>query len=195
MRFILDAMAQAQSRRGILDQDVPQSPERAVSPTFTPNHLDIQKRLQPLLHVEQCLIQKLSPSGRAGESTQLAGAPKLREVSVNALSSWQSVLSKLGHHVLPECQTFGEANDAAAISQVISARRDDIHALWTDPVIRALLNKRKLRIEDLPGLYAPSLLCNTLTFTVRPGVAFWMISIALPMPTMYRLMMMSCVRG
>ena len=156
-------MAQAQSHRGLLDQDVPQSPERAVSPAFTPSHFDLQKRLQPLLHVEQSLIQRLSPSGQSGESTQLAGVPKLREVSVNALSSWKSVLSKLGHQPSPEAQAIGQTD---VISQVISARRDDIHALWTDPVIRALLKKRKLRIEDLPGLYVLSSFCNTLSVSL-----------------------------
>jgi guanine nucleotide-binding protein alpha-1 subunit len=154
-------MTQAQSRRGTLDQEVPQSPERAVSPTFTSNHFDLQKKLEPLLHVEQSLIRKLSPPG---QTAHLPGALKLREVSVNALSSWKSILSKLGHHSSPEGQTF-HTDEADAISEVIAARRDDIYALWTDPVVRGLLEKRKLRIQDLPGLYASSSSCSTWVLT------------------------------
>ena len=144
-------MAQAQSRRGPLDQDVPQSPERAVSPTFSQDHLDLQKRLEPLIHVEQSLIQRLAPCSETAGTTRVAGAPKLREVSVNALSSWKSALSKL---VLPDSggEQSVDVNEGDEISRVISARRDDIHALWTDPVIRTLLKKRKFRVEDLPGL-------------------------------------------
>ncbi|KAF8488073.1 guanine nucleotide binding protein, alpha subunit [Gautieria morchelliformis] len=151
--FILDAMTQAQSRRGTLDQHVPQSPERAVSPTFTSDHLDLQRRLEPLLHVERRLIQRLSP---AGQAAQLAGAPKLREVSVNALSSWKSVLSKLGHHSSPEGHAV-DTDEADAISEAIAAQRDDIYALWTDPVVRGLLEKRKLHIQDLPGFFLDDL--------------------------------------
>ena len=146
-------MTQAQSRHVYLDQDVPQSAERAqVSPIFTQDLLDLQARLQPLLHVEQSLIQRLSPVDQPSESIQMAGAPKLREVAVNALSSWKSILSKLVHTDSEDGQSV-DVNEADGISQVICARRDDIHTLWTDAVIRKLLKKRKLRIEDLPGLY------------------------------------------
>lgn len=147
-------MTQAQSRRhdGYLDQDVPQSAERAqVSLVFTQDLLDLQARLQPLLHVEQSLIHRLSPVGQPSESIQIAGAPKLREVAVNSLSSWKSILSKLVHTDSEDSQSI-DVNEADGVTQVIYARRDDIYTLWTDTVIRKLLKKRKLRIEDLPGL-------------------------------------------
>ncbi|KAF8589116.1 G-alpha-domain-containing protein [Ramaria rubella] len=156
VRFILDAMAQAQSRRGPLDRNVPQSPERAVSPTFTSDHLDLQARLLPLLQVEESLMQRLAPDNEVREPTRLASTPKLCEVSVNALSSWKSVLSKLVNGDSPEGQSI-DVNEGDAISQVISARRDDIRALWTDPEIRTLLSKRKLSIEDLPGFFLDDL--------------------------------------
>jgi hypothetical protein len=164
VRFILDAITQAQSRHGPLDQDVPQSPERVVNPIFTQEHLDLHTRLQPLLHVEQSLIERLCPVGQPNGSTQVAGAPKLREVSVNALSSWKSILSKLVHTDSEDGQPI-HVNEADAISQVISARRDDIHTLWTDPIIRSLLTKRKLRIADLPGLYVLLSLCIICALT------------------------------
>lgn len=155
-------MSQAQTSSGPLDQEVSQSPGWAVSTTFTPQHLYLQAKLQPLLQVEQILLQSLSPHGDV-DATRMAATPKLREVSVNALSSWKGVLSKLVHGDFPEGQSV-TTTETSDIARIISAQKENIRVLWADPLIRSHLKKRKLRIEDLPGLYAlsPPICCIQL---------------------------------
>ncbi|KAF8644193.1 hypothetical protein AX16_008633 [Volvariella volvacea WC 439] len=50
-----------------------------------------------------------------------------------------------------EDKTVDEATD------VIAGCRDDIKALWTDPVIKAVLNKRRVKLEDSPGFFLDDL--------------------------------------
>ena len=40
----------------------------------------------------------------------------------------------------------------AQILDTIASCRDDMRALWNDPAVRAMLDRRRSRIEDGPGL-------------------------------------------
>lgn len=131
--------------------DLSQSPERE-SLTLTSRHFAIQDNLRPLLQVEELLMHRLAPYNETGEPTThlLESTPRFRELSVNALSSWKSVLYNLVHGDAKEGHL--DPNEGDVISQVIASRKEDMEALWTDPEIRAMLRKKKLRVEDLPGL-------------------------------------------
>jgi len=101
------------------------------------------------------LIHRLAPDSETGEPTmthKLASSPKVHEISVNALSSWKNLLQKLVHGEDGKDEPDENASEGDVISYAIASRKPDIHALWTDPSIRTILKKKKLRIEDLPGL-------------------------------------------
>jgi guanine nucleotide-binding protein alpha-1 subunit len=47
-------------------------------------------------------------------------------------------------------ESLGDEDDE--IADVIAGCKDYMKELWEDPVVRALLDKRKSRLEDSPGL-------------------------------------------
>ena len=44
------------------------------------------------------------------------------------------------------------ANEPDEPTAVLVACRDDIVELWADPIVRKVLNRRKVKIELMPGL-------------------------------------------
>ncbi|KAF8512665.1 guanine nucleotide binding protein, alpha subunit [Hysterangium stoloniferum] len=155
VRIILDTLVESQSPRSPRhSRRLSQGPD-FVSP---PKWMMLQDALRPLLEVEETLIQRLAPDNDTDEATthQFAGAPKLREVSVNALSSWKNALSKLVHGDSKEDQTV-DMNEGDTISMIIASRKDLIRSLWQGPDVRSLIKQRKLRIEDLPGFFLDDL--------------------------------------
>ena len=46
-----------------------------------------------------------------------------------------------------------KANDTDTPTAVLVACRDDIMELWADPIVRKVLNRRKVKIELMPGLW------------------------------------------
>lgn len=120
-------------------------------------------RLLPLLHVEDVLIRRLTPSGSQElEATHLAPAsglpgarpPRGKEVSVGAGSAWKSTFTKL---LAPRASQDGEGDDIDLDDpqdpgRVLHACGEDMRTLWGDKTIRALLRSQKLRLEEMPGL-------------------------------------------
>jgi guanine nucleotide-binding protein alpha-1 subunit len=125
-------------------------------------------RLSPLLAVETALNRKLSPENYNPEST--------REVFVRAGSNWKITLSSMTSPKASEAseqkKTVGKHSERSADdpTNILAACREDIVALWADPIIRGVLQKQNIRLEDSAGLYVefPSIL------GVRPslGISF-----------------------
>lgn len=169
IRVILDAIAEAQGTTSSpASAHYPSSPSPDVAdyPPLTPDHLKLRMRLLPLLQVEEILISRLTPGGsREIESRRIAAltnqiipainrtAPK--EPAVSAGSSWKNAFTKmLSRSSLDgEADGTGNGDDNEDPGRILDACRDDMIQLWEDPVIRALLKAKKLRIEEFPGLY------------------------------------------
>lgn len=115
IRLILDAMSDAQtaSQRAASMNSPFRRPTTARSPspdmslpTLDSEHLKLKMRLSPLIHVEETLIQKLTPSGSTEfEATHLAPvtnipfAERMRgrggEVAVNSQFQWKNLFGRL----------------------------------------------------------------------------------------------------
>ncbi|KIJ39014.1 hypothetical protein M422DRAFT_32883 [Sphaerobolus stellatus SS14] len=162
VRMILEAMTDAaihsSSRNSRIWADRSQSPDQEPLSAKSSDLLSrchyLEERLRPLLEVEETLIQRLAIDTESGDptTTGLGPQPKFREISVNA-HSWKSSLHKLVQGTSKDGTLPSTNEEEDGISQVIASCKEDIHALWTDPNIDAILKKRKLRVDDLPGFF------------------------------------------
>ncbi|KAI0703479.1 G-protein alpha subunit [Cytidiella melzeri] len=114
---------------------------------LTDVHRRTRTRLLPLLAIEADLTRKLFP--------ELAAATlKLREVCVRAGNGWKDVLVKLQKE--QQEKQKGKMNDAGTtdeLTTMLDSFRDDIISLWEDQAVRAVLKRRGVRMQDMPGFF------------------------------------------
>jgi len=128
-----------------------------------------QQRLRPLLGVHKELERRLlgaagtelrcTPVTTAARFERPTSAPRrhgFSEFSIHSGSGWKSALGKL--HLLsspPENDRDApkKANDFGGdfVGTLVSCKQA-IKELWEDPIIHDMLNRRKIRLEDAPGL-------------------------------------------
>ena len=135
-------------------------------------------RLLPLRHIEALLIAKLVPPNE-DEATHLGhGGPNgmdyhqvsvgrsQREIFVRRGAMWRGgMLQRARNHVAMITSGGGgggggRPQSAGTCGQetvdesqaVLNQCRDDMIALWNDATVRDVLRKRKVRLEESPGL-------------------------------------------
>lgn len=137
-----------------------------------PRELELLKtRLRPLRPIEALLIAKLVPpnedeathlghKGKSNGSISSGGSDRSfyshsQEVSVRGANSWKSVLTKgvgrVNSRPISAGSTGLETKDEP--QEVLHACRKDIMALWSDPIVRDILRRRKIRLEEFPGFF------------------------------------------
>jgi hypothetical protein len=156
---VLEALNDAQSE-SLARPLHPADDSSSDDPLFFSDDFEIIKaRLDPLRHVEEILIAKLAPrddheAGRYGVYLPPSHASKAKalkrpqEVAVRS-----SAMDRLRGHGRP--QTPGDApgfEEWDEPTEVIYHCREEMMALWEDPTVREVLKRRKVRVEESPGL-------------------------------------------
>lgn len=110
----------------------------------------MRMRLSALLPIEEQLTKKLLPEAN----------DKVQDVCVRAGSGWKGVLAALSAASPPPAPAMkapsrpgtsdGRPKDDP--TTVLAQCRDDIVALWEDPVVKSVLKKHNVRLQDMPGL-------------------------------------------
>ncbi|KAI0777192.1 guanine nucleotide binding protein, alpha subunit [Trametes elegans] len=135
-----------------------------------PYHLEeLRRRLYPLRHVELLLIAKLVPPNEHEATTLGVGGSNSVNGNVSPYGSSHSQSSHAFHHqevfVRPgaswKLRTSGRPQSAGTTGQetidesqtVLNHCRADMVTLWHDPVVRQVLRRRKIRLEESPGFY------------------------------------------
>lgn len=138
----------------------------------------------PLRDIEQVLVAKLIPPNE-DEPTHLGHAPteqditsvaqRNQEVFVRPGPSWRGALSRARVHNPSSTQESDEdttsctrptsagntgLETADEAQHVLHSLRKDMIQLWNDPTIREILRRKKIRLEETPGLYVFVLLFN-----------------------------------
>lgn len=134
--------------------DASHGDEPLLSVPLTNKHQLLKLRLGPLRRVQADLKKQLGAGTEEilngndlsdGEDERRLGT---REFGVRA---WKDALSRHG--------TFDGEQHMDNATEVIVSCKDDMKALWTDEAVKALLTKRRMRIEDSAGLLVV-LLCS-----------------------------------
>jgi guanine nucleotide-binding protein subunit alpha len=129
-----------------------------ASGPLTDDHRRIRMRLSPLLSMEAVLARKLLPENYDPERS--------REICVRANSGWKATLERAtspepraghgsnGNSRRPNSRAgANEGRNRDDPTAVLAACKDDIINLWGDPVVRDILNKHNVRLEDSPGFF------------------------------------------
>ncbi|KAI0360447.1 G-alpha-domain-containing protein [Trametes cingulata] len=170
---ILDAISDIR-RRDVYPSSIytsePESDSESESQVSLPYHLEeLRRRLHPLRHVESLLIAKLVPPNEHEATTLGVGGSN----SVNGNVSYYGSGHPQPSHAFRQQEVFvrpgaswkmrtiGRPQSAGTTGQetvdesqaVLYHCRSDMAALWQDPVVRQILRRRKIRLEESPGFY------------------------------------------
>ncbi|KAI6021064.1 guanine nucleotide binding protein, alpha subunit [Pisolithus marmoratus] len=113
-------------------------------PPLTAEHLKLKMRLAPLGQVEAALIKKILPP-----------------VCINSNSGWKSALSRIvgNGDNRKSCDTADMINwtDPDDPGVVMHACAEDMKRLWSDPLIKRLMEVEKMRPEEMAGFFLDDL--------------------------------------
>ncbi|KAI8986680.1 G-alpha-domain-containing protein [Trametes punicea] len=170
---ILDALTDIR-RRDVYPSSIytsdPDSDSESEHHVALPFHLEnLRRRLYPLRHVESLLIAKLVPPNEHEATTLGVGGSNSVNGNVSSSGSGHSLPSSVFHHqevfVRPgaawKLRTSGRPQSAGTTGQetidesqaVLHRCCSDMIALWNDPIVRQILRRRKIRLEESPGFY------------------------------------------
>jgi guanine nucleotide-binding protein subunit alpha len=132
----------------------------------------LSMRLSPLRHIEHLLIAKLVPPGEDeathfgvssftgkgvmnGERMGNGHSPKYQEVFVRPGASWKGMVAKgrgfgFGGRPSSAGTTGIETQDEPTM--VLYECRHDMKELWNNSLVRDVLRRRKIRLDEQPGL-------------------------------------------
>lgn len=169
IRLILDAISDVRRRELPLSSASEASDDESDERARLPLHLEaIAMRLLPLRHIEALLIAKLVPPTEdepthlgvyAGDAAAAAAAAGLHryphhEIFVRPGATWKGGMLHKARSLgrpLSAGTTGQETQDESQVA--LHECRDDMMALWNDRTVRDVLRKRKIRLEESPGLY------------------------------------------
>ncbi|KAI0701994.1 G-alpha-domain-containing protein [Cytidiella melzeri] len=160
VRFILDSISDLRRHELPMSSASEASDDESIRLPF---HLEtIAMRLLPLRHIESLLIAKLVPPNDE-EATHLGLTNgeqhrNNREIFVRSGVTWKGgLLQRSRAHGRPlSAGTYGQETQDES-QAVLNQCRDDMIALWNDSMVRDVLKKRKVRLEEAPGFYLDDL--------------------------------------
>jgi guanine nucleotide-binding protein alpha-1 subunit len=131
---------------------------RLPGTNLTDNHRRIRMRLSPLISMEAALARKLLPENFDPERSS-------RDICVRANSGWKTTLeratspdarpgssTKSGARRVSSRPGTSDTRSRDDPTAVLAACKDDILLLWEDPIVKDVLKKHNVRLEDSPGL-------------------------------------------
>ncbi len=149
---LLGAKVRAMPENDLSGVEVSSSyPGSSPMPQLTRQHEYLKMRLSPLARLQELLISRLAADFGDAASSR-----------VNA----KFAMTKGGEFFVRAKVLFGRRNssdtikstsskyveDDGEITNVLDACRDDMVALWQDPIVREILYRRDIHLEEGPGL-------------------------------------------
>ena len=163
IRTIIDALAHV--RLAPIDSGVDDSDDDAP---HVPHEIDLlQMRLTPLRHIEALLIAKLIPPSEDDAASFVGGSSfspyqshrdtnerpwRSQEVFVRPGTTWKGTLAKNSRRDGRPTSLGDTGMTRDEAQEVLHGCSDDIISLWNHKFVREVLRRRKIRLEELPGL-------------------------------------------
>lgn len=126
----------------------PSSSPEDIEPVQTDAHRRLRMRLSPLISMEENLNRKLFPQ-----------QPDPREISVRGGTNWKSYLARVAkekEQKPPRPRSSQSTVPQEEGTHILVTFKEDIIALWSDPVVHRVLERRRCNVRDMPGLCVPS---------------------------------------
>jgi guanine nucleotide-binding protein alpha-1 subunit len=165
---VLDFLAEEMSPKSDTASSAPSSSsahQKRASVSVTPfneKHRLLKLRLGPLRRIQKDLERRLGAATMEIQSTTVTTAapfsssyqkPVLQEFSINSSNGWKTALDRFrSHRPSPAVPKRGWDAELEEITEVIASCAEDMKAIWEDPTIRSLLDKRQVRLDETPGL-------------------------------------------
>ncbi|TFY61662.1 hypothetical protein EVG20_g6974 [Dentipellis fragilis] len=140
--------------------------ERSLPPLeLTEHHKLLTLRLAPLRNVQRDLENRIGTATtepappESGEALPgLAGARRPQEFFVRSKDGWKEALDRLRSSVSAEkdgARRERERDEAqlGRAGEVIESCREDMTAVWADPVVREMLRRKGVRMEEAAGFF------------------------------------------
>ena len=126
-------------------------PGSSPVPQLTRQHEYLKMRLSPLTRLQELLFSRLA--AEFGDATSPRTNAKLAttkggEFFVRA----KGLLGRRNSSEMTKSRSPIDPEDGDEITNVLDACRDDIVALWRDPIVREILRRREIHLEEGPGL-------------------------------------------
>lgn len=139
----------------------PGTSESEISPvpTLSTEHHRIKMRLSPLQHVQHILIEHLAcqfddPSLLAAAHQFNLGTQSTPDFFIRSNTSTKGLLGKKNERTTDAIEPHSRVRlDLHEIDSILEACRDDMILLWKDPVVREILHRRDVRLEEGPGFF------------------------------------------
>ena len=157
IRLIIDTISDVH-RNAVLSEDESDGGEEFQ---LSDQLIAIKERLKPLRHIESILVTKLVPPNEA-EATNLGTRPDIisssqsrrdQEIFVRPGKGWHGTLLRGTRSSRPASAGSAGLETPDETQIVLGSCSPDMIALWKNPTVRAILQRRKVRLEELPGLY------------------------------------------
>ena len=145
------------------DADAPSTsapPPSSTGPLrFTDHHALLKLRLTPLRELQRDLevtlgvslaedvehpLQRGSARSPTGRTSQ--------EAFIRSHTSWKSKLRAGGEDTPDGIARKHRVSRAREAVEILAGCRDDIRAVWADPLVQEMLRRRRFVIESIPGL-------------------------------------------
>lgn len=113
-------------------------------PILTDVHRRLLMRLSPLVSMEENLTKKLFPH-----------PPDPKEVSVRGGTNWKSSITRLAREKdqkTPRPRSSQGTVPREEGTHILVTFKEDIIALWNDPVVHRVLKRRGYNVRDMSGL-------------------------------------------
>jgi hypothetical protein len=130
----------------------------ASSVPLNEKHRLLRLRLVPLRGVQQDLQRRLGAATIEESYNPGPGGvlPRPSEFAVRSHDGWRSALERFRARP-QEAQESARAADArmrkaAEVTEVVVGCAEDMKALWEDNVVQEMLRRKKVRMEEEPGL-------------------------------------------
>ena len=130
----------------------------APSVPLTEKHRLLRLRLAPLRGVQQDLQRRLGAAAVEESYNPGPGGvlPRPSEFAVRSDDGWRSALERFRARP-QEAQESARAAEArmrkaAEVTGVVVGCAEDMKALWEDNVVQEMLRRKKVRMEEEPGL-------------------------------------------
>ena len=129
---------------------------------LTEKHRLLRLRLTPLRGVQQDLQRRLGAASIEETTNPGSGGvlPRPSEFAVRSRDGWRSALERFRARP-QDAQENARAADArvrkaAEVTEVVVGCAEDMKALWEDAAVQGMLRRKRIRMEEEPGLYVSS---------------------------------------